>query len=72
MPLSLSDDEYAAVMQAAGPIHPSQRDIFLQTLAKELERYPVVGPRVVFRCASEIQLCHRGSAPNLGRAAPVC
>ena len=55
MPLGLSDDEYAAVMQAAAPIHPLQRDAFLKALAVELERYPVVGPAVVHRCAAELQ-----------------
>jgi hypothetical protein len=35
MPLSLSDDEYVAVLAAAGPIHPLQRDDFLRTLAAE-------------------------------------
>jgi hypothetical protein len=55
MPLSLNDDEYATVMQVAGPIHPQQRDAFLKALAVELERYPVVGPGIVFRAASELQ-----------------
>jgi hypothetical protein len=54
-PLALTDDEYAAVMQAAGLIHPQQRDAFLKALAVELERYPLVGPGVVFRAASELQ-----------------
>jgi hypothetical protein len=47
MPLSLSDDEYAAVQAAAAPIHPLQRDAFLKALAAELEHHPVVGPGVV-------------------------
>jgi hypothetical protein len=55
MPLSLSDDEYNAVQAAAAPIHPQQRDAFLKALAEELERYPVVGPGVVHRCAAELQ-----------------
>ena len=55
MPLSLSDAEFAAVQAAAAPIHPQQRDAFLKALAVELERYPVVGPGVVFRAASELQ-----------------
>lgn len=55
MPLSLSDDEYQAVMQVAGPIHPQQRGAFLKALAEELERHPVVGPGVMFRAASELQ-----------------
>ena len=55
MPLSLSDDEYSAVQAAAAPIHPLQRGDFLKALAAELERYPVIGPGVVHRCAAEIQ-----------------
>jgi hypothetical protein len=55
MPLSLSDDEYAAIQAAAAPIHPLQRDAFLKALAQALEGYSVIGPGVVFRCASELQ-----------------
>jgi hypothetical protein len=55
MPLSLSDDEYAAVQAAAAAIHPLQRDAFLKALAVELERHPVVGPGLVHRCAAELQ-----------------
>jgi hypothetical protein len=55
MPLSLSDDEFAAVQAAAAPIHPLQRGAFLQALAVELERHPVVGPGVVFRAAAARQ-----------------
>jgi hypothetical protein len=54
-PLSLSDDEYSAVMQAAGPIHPVQRDDFLRALAAELERHPVIGAGLVHRLAAELQ-----------------
>jgi hypothetical protein len=42
-PLSLTDDEYATVMQAAGPVHPNERGLFLLALAEEIERHPVVG-----------------------------
>jgi hypothetical protein len=55
MPLSLNDAEYAAVMQAAGPIHPLQRDALLKALAVELERHPGGGPGVVHRAAAELQ-----------------
>jgi hypothetical protein len=55
MPLSLSDDEYAAVQAAAAPIHPMQRDAFLKALAAELERHPVIGPGLVHRCAAGLQ-----------------
>ena len=37
------------------PIHPLQRGAFLEALAKELERHPVVGPGVVHRCAAALQ-----------------
>ena len=47
--LALNDAEFAAVMQAAGPIHPLQRDAFLKALAAELERHPVIGPGLVHR-----------------------
>jgi hypothetical protein len=55
MPLSLSDDEFAAVQAAAAPVHVRQRDAFLKALATELERHPVVGPGLVHRCAAELQ-----------------
>jgi hypothetical protein len=45
----------AAVQVAAAPIHPLQRGAFLEALAEELERHPVVGPGVVHRCAAELQ-----------------
>jgi hypothetical protein len=55
MPLSLSDDEFAAVQAAAGPIHPPQRSAFLQALAIELERHPVVGLGLVHRLCADLQ-----------------
>jgi hypothetical protein len=56
MPLSLSDAEYAAAVEAAAaPINPLQRDAFLKALAEELERHPVVGPGLVHRCAADLQ-----------------
>jgi hypothetical protein len=67
MPLSLSDDEFAAV-QAAAPIHPMQRDAFLRALAAKLERHPVVGPGLVHRLAGELQRRYV-IAPERGTAA---
>jgi hypothetical protein len=55
MPLSHSDDEYNAVQAAAAPIHPLQRGAFLEALAKELERHPVVGTGLVHRLAADLQ-----------------
>ena len=68
MPLSLSDDEYAAVMQAAGPIHPQQRDDFLRSLAAELRHHPVVGPGLVHRLAADLQ---RGYVVEARREAEI-
>jgi hypothetical protein len=54
-PLSLNDDEYSAVQAAAAPVHRLQRDAFLQALAEELEKHPVVGPGLVHRLAADLQ-----------------
>ena len=54
-PLSLSDDEYSAVMQAAWPIHQQERDDFLRALAAELKRRPTIGPGLVHRLCAELQ-----------------
>jgi hypothetical protein len=54
-PLSLTDVEYAVVQAAAAPIHPLQRGVFPQALAKELERHPVIGPGLVHRLAADLQ-----------------
>jgi hypothetical protein len=59
MPLSLNDDEYNAVQAAAAPIHPLQRGAFLQALATELERHPVVGPAL---CTAWPGSCRRPSS----------
>jgi hypothetical protein len=55
LPLSLNDDEFAAVQAAAAPIHPLQRGAFLKALADELGRHPVVGPGLVHRLAADLQ-----------------
>jgi hypothetical protein len=51
----LNDAEYDAVQAAAAPIHPLERGAFLQALAEELERHPLVGPGLVFRLAATLQ-----------------
>jgi hypothetical protein len=54
-PLSLTDAEYDAIMQAAAPVHPSERGLFLLALAEELERHPVRGVGLVHRLAAQLQ-----------------
>ena len=68
MPLSLTDDEYAAVQAAAAPIRPLERGAFLQALAKELEQHPVVGPGLVHRLAADLQ---RRFSVEAQRVAPM-
>jgi hypothetical protein len=50
-----SDAEYDAITAAATPIHASQRSAFLQRLADELTRHPIIGEGLVFRVAAELQ-----------------
>jgi hypothetical protein len=54
-PLALSNEEYEAIQTAAAPVHPHQRDGFLQALADELQRVPVRGVGLIHRIAAETQ-----------------
>ena len=55
MPLSLSDDEYAAVQAAAAlDSSPTTRRL-PESSAIEVERHPVVGPGLVHRLAADVQ-----------------
>jgi hypothetical protein len=68
--LSLSDDEFAAVQAAAAPIHPMQRGAFLEALATELKKDPVVGPGLVHRLAAELQRRYGVEAQHVTSAKP--
>jgi hypothetical protein len=56
--IALSDDELAAVMTAAAPIPPRDRDQFLRDVASELSRYPELGPGIVGRVTAKTQRQH--------------
>ena len=58
MPISFSDSELAAVIEAARPIPPRDRDAFLRDVAAELAKHPEIGPGVVDRVVREIQRRH--------------
>ena len=58
MPLSLSDSELAALMSAARPIPPRDRDQFLRDCAAGLAKYEVLGPGIVARVVRDIQRQH--------------
>jgi hypothetical protein len=62
--LSLSDEELTAIMHAAGPLPPASRGAFLQEVASELSRCPVVGPGLLGRVCRELQRKHF-DPPNL-------
>jgi hypothetical protein len=56
MPISLSDDELAAVMDGARPLAPEHRDAFLRDIAAELAKHPdELGPGIVHRLVRETQ-----------------
>jgi hypothetical protein len=58
MPLSLSDDELAAIMDAAAPLPPHQRAAFLRAVSTELSKYPELGPGVIARVTAKLQRQH--------------
>jgi hypothetical protein len=62
--LSLSDSEMLAVMQAARPIDPRERDQFLRDVAVELSKYELLGPGVIDRAVAKVQKQHL--APRTG------
>jgi hypothetical protein len=51
--LSLSDSELAAIMDAARPIPPHDRDQFLRDVASELAKYEVLGVGIIARLQRE-------------------
>jgi hypothetical protein len=53
--LRLPDHDFDRLMQAAKPIAPPERDVFLKDIAAELGRYEVVGPGLQHRIISEVQ-----------------
>jgi hypothetical protein len=54
MSLSLSDDEYTAVMTACQPLPARSRDAFLRELAAALQGREL-GPGIVFRTIAVVQ-----------------
>jgi hypothetical protein len=48
-PISVSEDQYLAVVRAAAVLHPADREQFVASVAHELAGKPVVGDGVVGR-----------------------
>ena len=57
-PLSLSDDELAAIMTACAPLAPDRRNDFLQAVANTLATCPMIGPGSVHRAIVTAQRQH--------------
>jgi hypothetical protein len=57
-PVSLSDEELAAVMTACAPLAPDGRGAFLEALASTLAACPVIGPGAVHRAIVDAQRQH--------------
>jgi hypothetical protein len=55
MTITISEDLYVAIMQAAAPITPTQRHQFLEALAAELRGCPEVGLGAVHRAVAALQ-----------------
>jgi hypothetical protein len=58
MPLSLSDSELAAIMDACRPLQPCDRDRFLKDIAAELAALPMLGDGAVHRAIAVVQRRH--------------
>ena len=48
-PISLTDSELTAVMDAARPLHPRDRDRFLKAVAQAIAELPEIGRGSVYR-----------------------
>jgi hypothetical protein len=57
-PVRLSDSELDAVMAAARPLQPRDRDQFLRDIAAELAALPLLGDGAVHRAIVTVQRKH--------------
>jgi hypothetical protein len=57
-PLSLSDAELTAIMDACRPLQPCDRDRFLKDIAAELAALPMLGDGAVHRAIVTVQRRH--------------
>jgi hypothetical protein len=54
-PIKLSDEELDAIMRAAAPIDPDQRDQFLQAVYSALAACHEIGPGAVYLVCRSVQ-----------------
>jgi len=55
MMVSFTDEQLAAIMQAATPLTPSDRSNFLRDVANALQGRCDLGPGITYKIVSEIQ-----------------
>jgi hypothetical protein len=63
-PISLTDDELTAIMDAARPLQPRDRDRFLRQIAEAIVAMPVRGPGAIHRAIRSVWREHF-DAPDL-------
>jgi hypothetical protein len=63
-PIALSDDELSAIMNAARPLRPRDRDNFLRQIAQVIADLPERGPGSVYRAIARVWRQHF-DAPDL-------
>jgi hypothetical protein len=57
-PVRLSDDQLNAVLAAATPLQPHRRSAFLEEVAREISRHPILGDGLLHRLIVTIQRRH--------------
>ena len=57
-PISLTDSELQAVMNACRPLHPRDRDRVLKAVAQLIAALPEVGPGSVHRAITSVWRMH--------------
>jgi hypothetical protein len=68
-PIALSDDELTAIMNAARPLAPRDRDRFLKQIAQAIVDLPERGPGSVYRAIHATFRMHY-DAPDLRTDGP--
>jgi hypothetical protein len=63
-PLALSDSELDAIVEAARPLAPRDRAKFVEAVAVELSRCPVIGDGIVGRVVAKVQRQHFNHSPD--------
>jgi hypothetical protein len=58
IPIHLSDQQMDAVLAASHPLPPDRRSAFLEDVANEISRHPILGDGLLHRLIMQIQKKH--------------